>query len=101
MSDSEAWQQLARCREVGPDLFFSPGRAGQRAAAEVCALCPVQTDCLAYAVSWRSRSEGVDFSVDRPYGVWGGWLFPDTLGQTKRAAPHPVRPAGARPLVGA
>lgn len=97
---SGGWQQLARCQEVGSDLFFATDRASQRAAAEVCALCPVQTDCLAYAISWRSRAEN-GCSVDRPYGVWGGWLFPDTLGQTKRAAPHPVRPAGARPLVGA
>lgn len=96
---SAGWQQQARCREVGPDPFFATDRAGQRAAAEVCALCPVQTDCLAYAVSWRSRAEN-NYSVARPYGVWGGWLFPDTLGKTHRP-PHPVRPAGARVRVGA
>lgn len=95
-----SWQEQGRCREFGADLFFSPGRASQRAAAEVCSLCPVQTDCLAYAVSWRSRAEDVDYSVDRPYGVWGGWLFPDTLGKSKRAAPRPVLLAGARVQVG-
>jgi len=90
VSANEGWRQQGRCREVGPDLFFATGRAGQRAAAEVCALCPVQTDCLAYAVSWRSRTAEDGYSVDRPYGVWGGWLFPDTLGKSKRTAPHPV-----------
>lgn len=84
-----SWQQQAGCREVGADLFFATDRTTQRLAAEVCALCPVQTDCLAYAVSWRSRVED-NHSVDRPYGVWGGWLFPDTLGKSKRTAPHPV-----------
>ncbi len=88
------WQQQARCRTVGPDLFFARNLPQQRLAALVCAVCPVRTDCLAFAIGWRSRAE--DHSVDRPYGVWGGWLFPDTLGTSKRAAPHPV-PLGPAP----
>ncbi|WP_443065740.1 WhiB family transcriptional regulator [Streptomyces sp. NBC_00503] len=62
------WQERAACRELGSRLFFHP--AGERgpereardaAAKEVCALCPVQRDCLRHALR-----------VGETFGVWGG-----------------------------
>ncbi|MER5811712.1 WhiB family transcriptional regulator [Streptomyces sp. NPDC002033] len=62
------WHEGAACRELGSRLFFHP--AGERgpdrarrdaAAKEVCALCPVQRDCLRHALE-----------VEEPFGVWGG-----------------------------
>ncbi|MFJ5552905.1 WhiB family transcriptional regulator [Streptomyces sp. NPDC093225] len=62
------WQERAACRDLGTDRFFHP--AGERgedravrdeAAREVCALCPVQAECLRHALH-----------VQEPYGVWGG-----------------------------
>ncbi|MFF3214450.1 WhiB family transcriptional regulator [Streptomyces sp. NPDC002886] len=62
------WQEEAACRELGSRLFFhhagEPGQDRERrdaAAKEVCALCPVQRDCLRHALK-----------VGEPFGVWGG-----------------------------
>lgn len=62
------WQVFAHCRGSDPDVFFHPEsergpsrrRREQRAKA-VCADCPVQRECLAWALRVRE-----------PYGVWGG-----------------------------
>ena len=60
------WQEAATCRWVDPELFFPIGTTGaavaeiQRAKA-VCARCPVQRPCLAYALATRQE-----------YGIWGG-----------------------------
>ncbi|WP_231983385.1 WhiB family transcriptional regulator [Mycobacterium sp. 852002-51961_SCH5331710] len=61
------WQSHARCRGLPTEMFFaSDGERGQlRAASEerakrVCRSCPVQRDCLRYAV----------VSVEA-WGVWG------------------------------
>ncbi|WP_062207394.1 WhiB family transcriptional regulator [Streptomyces sp. NBRC 109706] len=62
------WQLMAACRGVDSSLFFHPeGERGaarsarEEAAKEVCARCPVRTECAAHALSVRE-----------PYGVWGG-----------------------------
>lgn len=62
------WQEDAACRELGSRLFFHPtGEQGpdrearDAAAKEVCALCPVQRDCLRHALE-----------VVEPFGIWGG-----------------------------
>ncbi|WP_323182400.1 MULTISPECIES: WhiB family transcriptional regulator [unclassified Streptomyces] len=62
------WQEDAACRELGSRLFFHPAgeqrverEARDSAAKEVCALCPVQPDCLRHALK-----------VGEPFGVWGG-----------------------------
>lgn len=61
------WQLRARCRGLPTDMFFaSDGERGPlRAAREerarkVCLSCPVQRECLRYAVT----------SVEA-WGVWG------------------------------
>lgn len=63
------WQDLAACREVDSDVFFPPvdvestaERLSREAAAkEICAACPVRTECLEWALS-----------VGESHGVWGG-----------------------------
>ncbi|MET9470143.1 WhiB family transcriptional regulator [Streptomyces sp. NPDC006544] len=62
------WQEDAACHGLGARLFFrppgdrdrDPGR-GEAAAREVCALCPVQRDCLRHALKTAA-----------PAGIWGG-----------------------------
>lgn len=64
-----SWQGKAACR--GPDvmmLFFGPDGEKQpergireRKAKVVCAACPLQAQCLDYALRHPVR-----------YGVWGG-----------------------------
>lgn len=60
----EDWKEYAACRECDPELFF-PSEGDKfcgRIAKYVCRQCPVQTDCLEYALA----------STRREYGIWGG-----------------------------
>lgn len=69
MPGSVAWQERGRCRELDAELFYPPldtETAGQRQARElaakaVCGTCPVQAECLAWALATNER-----------FGVWGG-----------------------------
>lgn len=75
-----AWQHLAACRELDPEMWFPIGTTGpaerQAAAAKaVCRLCPVVAACLAWAVDTRQDS-----------GIWGA-LDPDE----RRALPTLTR----------
>ena len=57
---STAWAAHAACRDSDPTLFFSEsGRYAE--AVEICAECPVRTECLEYALT---------ANID--VGVWGG-----------------------------
>lgn len=56
------WQDRAACRGVDPELFFPIGdeeHTGPEARAS-CASCPVQAECLQFAI------------VTRSVGFWGG-----------------------------
>jgi WhiB family redox-sensing transcriptional regulator len=62
------WQSQSACRDVNPELFFSPEsergvrkRAREMVAKSLCGTCPVQPECRQHALS-----------VGEPYGVWGG-----------------------------
>lgn len=58
---SRAWMDDARCTDLDPDMFF-PERGGSvREVLEVCSLCAVKANCLAYALD-----------NDFKDGVWGG-----------------------------
>ena len=54
------WTPKAACRAGSPDELFVRG-AEQNKAKQVCAGCPVRTECLA---------EALDNQVE--WGVWGG-----------------------------
>lgn len=58
------WQDRAACTER-TDLTWFPDAQGtsksQMAAIEVCRTCPVELDCLRYAVANGEN-----------YGIWGG-----------------------------
>lgn len=63
------WQMRAACRGPESALFFPPTyseRREEREAREakaksICAVCPVQRECLDYALTIRE-----------PHGIWGG-----------------------------
>jgi WhiB family redox-sensing transcriptional regulator len=66
LADRKSWRLEAGCRWVDPDLFFPisvSGRGGEQAdrAREVCARCPVRSECLGFALRTRQM-----------HGVWGG-----------------------------
>ena len=60
------WRKDAACRDTSPDLFFPVGTTGQALiqiaqAQTVCAKCPVQDECLQFALATNQDS-----------GIWGG-----------------------------
>ncbi|MFJ9317807.1 WhiB family transcriptional regulator [Pimelobacter simplex] len=56
----EDWAPRAACRGAEPEQMFVRGVA-QNKAKEICAGCPVRTECLAEALDNRIE-----------WGVWGG-----------------------------
>lgn len=63
-----SWREQAACRGADTDLWVSPLGGNYAEARAVCKTCPVQPDCLAWAVEVRI-----------PCGMWGG------LGPAERA----------------
>ena len=60
MTWNDDWASQATCREARPDELFVRGAAKNR-AKQMCAGCPVRSECLA---------EALDNSIE--WGVWGG-----------------------------
>lgn len=64
--DDGEWREQALCRDVDTEVFFPIG-SGPRAmevadvAKAICATCPVQVQCLRFAVA-----------TNQQYGIWGG-----------------------------
>jgi WhiB family redox-sensing transcriptional regulator len=56
-----AWMLHAACKGLDPSVFFGSKREVSPEAAEVCARCPVDLECLQYALE-RPELEG----------CWGG-----------------------------
>jgi WhiB family transcriptional regulator, redox-sensing transcriptional regulator len=61
-----SWHDAAACRGADPELFFPVGATESAlprvaAAKQVCRACPVQAQCLAWALD-----------NDVADGVWGG-----------------------------
>lgn len=64
--NEHAWRIRAACRDSAPELFFPIGATGLAleqidAAKAVCARCPVQAECLEFALETNQEA-----------GVWGG-----------------------------
>ncbi len=58
------WRSAAACRDSDSGLFFPESAsdvAKVAAAKAVCATCPVQEECLAFAVE-----------LNQTEGIWGG-----------------------------
>jgi WhiB family transcriptional regulator, redox-sensing transcriptional regulator len=72
-----SWESRAVCREADARCFVPPmssesadeRRVRESAAKRICAGCPVQRECLEYALRVRE-----------PFGIWGG------LNETERRA---------------
>ncbi|MCO6009034.1 WhiB family transcriptional regulator [Actinoallomurus purpureus] len=81
----EHWTDLAACQGVDPELFFPVSASGPALdqvaeAKQVCASCPVVSDCLAWALRAGESA-----------GVWGG-TTPDER-RYLRLKPLPAAPA--------
>lgn len=58
------WVAQARCQDADLDIFFPSVKGSSRearAAKQICADCPVQAECLDYALAHGEK-----------YGIWGG-----------------------------
>jgi len=56
-----SWYQQARCNRYDPEIFFDTRKRAERRAKGICAKCPVQPECLSFALQ-----SGTEF------GIWGG-----------------------------
>ena len=64
MTEVRCWRDQAACLEVVSadyDPFFADSSELQAEAIAICAACPVQDDCLMFAVR-----------TGQQYGIWGG-----------------------------
>ena len=61
ITEERPWAAFAACRDRDPDLFFPASPEGESDALRICAGCPVQLDCLEFALEAKIR-----------FGVWGG-----------------------------
>lgn len=55
------WTQAALCAQIDPDTWYPEKGRNARGAKETCAHCPVQVECLEYALANHE-----------PFGIWGG-----------------------------
>ena len=55
------WSAFAACQDAKDVSFFPQNKAEEKAAATVCAICPVREDCLSHALATNER-----------FGMWGG-----------------------------
>lgn len=57
----KAWMADALCTQTDPDAFFPEQGGSLRQVRKICGACPVQPECLEYALSHDMRD-----------GVWAG-----------------------------
>jgi WhiB family transcriptional regulator, redox-sensing transcriptional regulator len=90
------WWSRAACATADPELFFpiscsGPALRQVARAKAICARCPIQQECLRYALDAGSIQ-----------GVWGGMTEDERrllLRRERRARARPVQHTGARPRV--
>ncbi|MCL7429609.1 WhiB family transcriptional regulator [Streptomyces sp. NPDC057806] len=74
------WRGRAACRQEDPDLFFPIGTSGPalmqtEQAKAVCRRCPVQEQCLSWALDTRQT-----------VGVWGATTETERVALLRRRA---------------
>ena len=56
-----SWALRGLCSAADPEFFFPPRGDPAAEARQICARCPVRTECLEYALA-----------AGEEFGVWGG-----------------------------
>jgi WhiB family redox-sensing transcriptional regulator len=69
------WRAEALCATDHPELWFAVGAIEHRAAKAICRRCPVQAQCLSYAM---------EAPVD--HGIWGGFTERERRRQRRQNA---------------
>jgi WhiB family redox-sensing transcriptional regulator len=57
----QKWRARALCAQADPEAWFPEKGGSVRQATAICRRCPVQAECLDYALAHVER-----------FGVWGG-----------------------------
>lgn len=76
VESGQEWRELAACAGREDDLFFPANEAEKtfvNAAKAVCAGCPVQAECLAYAIE-----------TGQTEGIWGGMTSTERRTERRR-----------------
>jgi len=79
------WAERAACIRYPADWWHSDDPFDQKQAVNVCAECPVRQACLAFAQGWHR-----DDTQTRPFGIWGGLLWPTTQPKLPGSGLRPV-----------
>ena len=84
---SDEWWGLAACRNAEAELFFpisatTASRSTVERAKRICASCPVQSQCLGFALRHRQEQ-----------GIWGGLTEDERRRMSRRTAPLRTRAA--------
>ena len=74
VSSDQDWRAEALCSKTDPEIFFSPGALEHKVAKRICRLCPVQSECLVYAM---------EAPID--HGIWGGLTERERRGYRRKA----------------
>jgi WhiB family transcriptional regulator, redox-sensing transcriptional regulator len=84
---TERWKRDARCRGADPAKWFPGAHESAAEAKRICAECPVQVDCLEYALANGEK-----------FGIWAGTNKDDRRRiLADRVTPGTPRHAGADP----
>lgn len=81
LAQREDWIADAACRGMDPGLFFPDRNEPTGPIKAICAECPVQADCLDYAIRTGQK-----------YGIWGG-----TSEKQRRQLRRGLIPVGGQP----
>lgn len=60
------WQTLAACAGTDTELFYDENPTSRELALGMCRGCPVQTECLQWAINLEAKLPGSS------YGIIGG-----------------------------
>lgn len=74
-SAAGAWRKRAACWDAVPWLMFETSASALAAAEALCRRCPVQAQCLEYALLY-----------DEEFGMWGGMSAVARRALSRRAA---------------
>lgn len=78
----ESWEPYGACLGCDPALFFPERGSPCQQAKAVCAGCPVQRECLEFAVR-----------TNQQFGIWGGL----SRRERRRLRGHNVAPSRGQP----
>lgn len=53
------WREDSLCTQTDPEIFYPLPGQSPRAAKQICAACPVRTECLNDALAYRDIAFGV------------------------------------------